>query len=676
MNEAGTLDFAVKVKNPAGVEVDVTSYIDLMESQPEIVSVLNSEVDTFAVTLKNADALGLHTWQEIYFYSNTTGNRLFGGVIGTIDPHPATDLSKNSYDLGCSDFGALLERSVVQMQYAAMTDKALIAAVFGDALPGLSEIDVTTYVRMVATIPAQQYNRKTLREVLDAICDISGGYWYIDYYKRLHYFATQDSSAPWDVSDDPTEAGCQVVEELQSHRDGTNVVNIIELVGGKYLSDDLTDIYPGSGYKNTLNLTARTKPPTGQSKIVVQRNDGGATTNLETNPSFETNITTGNTQDQAGTGAAWAQDGSKYVQGSKSLKITAGTGIARVYGASITLAPGEALTVQCMAWCATAGKAKISILNASTLVTLVTTINRATSAWEWLTATYVNTSSASINVRRDLINMAIDSSTPVYFDAVQSEKQSWPSAYCDGSLGTGYAWTGTAHLSTSTRVAMAIWTTLTVKTGNNDTLSSRNEVLYFEKEGYLQQEAYWPNLSNAVQVSGKHETPLRVQVQNDSSYVFYGRWMKKVVTDTTIIDKSAGILRARIELAECAFDAVTIEYKTRTAGLRSGMMQHIRHAARGLDDDYLIQRVTTSVGIGGHVESKVELGASDLDLVKYLLLLKRKSKPDMEWDDTEVLDVILDGSDEIEVAEESHSVVDDGAPYLYDAARYSFARWS
>ena len=41
-------------------------------------------------------------------------------------------------------------------------------------------------------------------------------------------------------------------------------------------------------------------------------------------------------------------------------------------------------------------------------------------------------------------------------DAVQAEKgagQTWPTSYCDGTLGPAYAWTGTAHASTSTRAA-------------------------------------------------------------------------------------------------------------------------------------------------------------------------------------------------------------------------------
>lgn len=40
-----------------------------------------------------------------------------------------------------------------------------------------------------------------------------------------------------------------------------------------------------------------------------------------------------------------------------------------------------------------------------------------------------------------------------YIDGAQLEEQFWPTTYCDGTLGPGYAWSGTAHDSASTRAA-------------------------------------------------------------------------------------------------------------------------------------------------------------------------------------------------------------------------------
>jgi len=682
MNEALPLYFKVEVKS--GVSwVDITPYISLDADNPEMTSALDSEMDTLTLVVDEGDDLDLHSWQEIRVWDLHTGDMvafpqtIFGGYILTIDPAAADNLTKNKFVLGCVDYSALLERSYVQLECVGKTDAEIIAAVFAAADPPLPTIDVTTHVDTLCTLARERYNRMTVKEILDQLCERSGGHWYldIDLALFLHYFATESLAAPFNVSDDPLEAGCVVVEDLRSHQDGTDVVNVIEIVGGNHRSSDVVDEYSGTGYKRKLNLVSRTKPPTGETKIIVKRNDGGATTNLEVNPSFEVNITDGNTQSQAGTGAAWALDATKYVIGAKCLKITAGTGSARVYSGSITLAPGEAITVQCRAWCSVLGKAMILVATAGGS-TLVSRTNRKTSSWELLTATYVNTTSASISVRRDLVNVAADSATITYFDAVQTEKLSWPTDYCDGTLGTGYAWTGTAHNSTSTRVAMAIWTTLTVKTGgDNDTLEGRNEVLYFETKAYLQQENYWPNLGNAVEVTGQHETPIRVQCQNDASYDHYGRWMKLVIVDTSIVDKGVGIMRARTELAKSAFDAVSLDYKTRSAGLRAGMLQHIDHTARNIHGDYVIQSVTTTIGVGGHIESQVSLGAANQTLVRYLLALRRKIKPKVEWDDTEVLDVILEMTETLTLAEGTPVLTVNDPPYLWGGVRWGLGAW-
>lgn len=45
----------------------------------------------------------------------------------------------------------------------------------------------------------------------------------------------------------------------------------------------------------------------------------------------------------------------------------------------------------------------------------------------------------------------VDAGVDIYIDAIQVEAGTSPSAYVDGSLGSGYSWSGTAHASTSSR---------------------------------------------------------------------------------------------------------------------------------------------------------------------------------------------------------------------------------
>lgn len=60
-----------------------------------------------------------------------------------------------------------------------------------------------------------------------------------------------------------------------------------------------------------------------------------------------------------------------------------------------------------------------------------------------------NAATAEIRLRVELTGSLVGDIA--YFDGIQFEQKAFASTYADGSLGTGYAWTGTAHASTSTR---------------------------------------------------------------------------------------------------------------------------------------------------------------------------------------------------------------------------------
>jgi len=75
-----------------------------------------------------------------------------------------------------------------------------------------------------------------------------------------------------------------------------------------------------------------------------------------------------------------------------------------------------------------------------------------TSQWTRYTFTHACDEATCDHVRM-FIGESDDTATNFLMDAAQLEKWSWPSSYCDGSLGEGYSWAGTAHASTSTRTA-------------------------------------------------------------------------------------------------------------------------------------------------------------------------------------------------------------------------------
>ncbi len=172
-----------------------------------------------------------------------------------------------------------------------------------------------------------------------------------------------------------------------------------------------------------------------------------ATTNLLANPSFEV--------DTAGWNLAGASSliriTTQAMFGSASGEVVAPSDQNGVRHSFTSLA---STTYAISAWVrGTAGTVRIAhydVVNAtkvsSAAVTLTTT---------WQRISVVATTGAGGTDSRVYIETPPGAGPDVTFqiDGVQAERTDYATSYCDGSLGTGYSWSGTAHASTASRAA-------------------------------------------------------------------------------------------------------------------------------------------------------------------------------------------------------------------------------
>jgi len=178
-----------------------------------------------------------------------------------------------------------------------------------------------------------------------------------------------------------------------------------------------------------------------------------ATTNLFTNPSFETNTTglaTYNTGTPTGTRAR-STDFAKFGAYSYKIDKTGGATQSDRYGVynSVNVVSGQTYTFS--VWVkvsAISGGLERVWIQASTNVTTALAYIYGVSDWQRvvITTTATGTGSALFYVAADNCDTAT-----IYVDGFQCENRATATEYCDGSLGADYAWTGTAHASTSTR---------------------------------------------------------------------------------------------------------------------------------------------------------------------------------------------------------------------------------
>jgi len=193
-----------------------------------------------------------------------------------------------------------------------------------------------------------------------------------------------------------------------------------------------------------------------------------ATTNLVTNPSFETG-TTGWTLNNASGTASDARTSLYNHTGSYAVRLTGSpTGANDFYYTTVTgLAASTAYAISAWVFVRSFTGAAQNSLGLYAYDTLDsgttgrnTTITAGTSGW--VRHTVVVTTTAAVGSHTIQIRLYSPNGYTVW-DAIQCEAKAFATPYCDGSLGgfsavgladgTGHSWSGTAHASTSSRLA-------------------------------------------------------------------------------------------------------------------------------------------------------------------------------------------------------------------------------
>ena len=180
-----------------------------------------------------------------------------------------------------------------------------------------------------------------------------------------------------------------------------------------------------------------------------------ATTNRILNPSIETNTTS-----WATVGAAISRDATYSVFGDYALKVI--TDDAGVEEAAYTVCTAETAAnteYTLSVYLRGSGTVRIRFWDTVALKQYGPVIT-LTDVWTRHEVTLTFGAGAARNVG---IFTDVQQDITFYCDGFQLEAKDYPTSYCDGTLGTGYAWTGAAHASTSTRLG----TTTSIPSGGS-----------------------------------------------------------------------------------------------------------------------------------------------------------------------------------------------------------------
>jgi hypothetical protein len=163
-------------------------------------------------------------WQEIVVWDQDGGQLLFAGYI--ISVQRKQEAQHVRYELSCSDWGILFERALITQSWPEGTLDSTIVEDCIRLVPGLS---VGTVVPQVA-VGALDAKDQRIRDVLDAVCQLTGGEWNVSYDAKVNYYRQGSIVAPFilcDRPENPNEVPYQLNDYGSDFSDAANRVLVL-----------------------------------------------------------------------------------------------------------------------------------------------------------------------------------------------------------------------------------------------------------------------------------------------------------------------------------------------------------------------------------------------------------------------------------------------------------------
>lgn len=202
-----------------------------------------------------------------------------------------------------------------------------------------------------------------------------------------------------------------------------------------------------------------------------------------------------------------------------------------------------------------------------------------------------------------------------------------------------------------------------------DNLNDPNlyDALYNFQEKFIRwRQATKPALDDVVQVTGLPYLPILVRVQDNASVAEYGAFEYKIV-DKAISSKQEARDRAEAELTAWAASTKEGGFDTVEPLLDVGQQINISSTLRGLDQDYIISRIVSTLRPNGrqYLHTVTLVTTKTYGMVEFLIALLRQRDKDIVINQNEVFGTIRTMSDEVEMADTLGTPVETSPPYLY-----------
>jgi len=173
-------------------------------------------------------------WSQFVLSDQDTGQILFAGYVLSVQRR--TEGPHVRIDLQASDWGILFERAVMTEVWPAGT---LDSTIIEDCLAAVPQLGRGTIVTQIADIGEFAVKDQRVRDVLDQVCQLTGGEWNVSYDGKLNYYRSGSIVAPFILSDQPAGPDNEPFSLDDYQNDFTDAANRVLVLGA---IDDISEV--------------------------------------------------------------------------------------------------------------------------------------------------------------------------------------------------------------------------------------------------------------------------------------------------------------------------------------------------------------------------------------------------------------------------------------------------
>lgn len=203
------------------------------------------------------------------------------------------------------------------------------------------------------------------------------------------------------------------------------------------------------------------------------------------------------------------------------------------------------------------------------------------------------------------------------------------------------------------------------------------DALYnFNEKAVIFSAATTPANGATVEVGGLPYIPVIIELKNSASIGKYGEFQFKII-DKSINSKEGARNRARVEITQWAEEISDGTFETKKEGLEVGQTIQVASVIRGINQEYVISRITTRLTNGREfLHSMTLMTTQTYGIIEFLQKLLIEKDKDIIINENEIIQFISDFSDQMTFTDSMSTPVITTGPYLWDTAKWNLATWA